>query len=147
MFQISLHKLFLHHLHYWWCLPSRQYLVWDISFATDTYFNFDNYNRNFFLVNREWKSCVQIIELMLRIQLQLILTDFLSKILLNESDGGKCLCNNLKDILPMLVLTFFMADWWTEPNNFSFPFSLFIIAFFLNFWFSITQFISKATIF
>ena len=107
MFQISLHKLFFHHLHYWWCLPSRRYLVWDISFATDTYFNFDNYNRNFFLVNREWNSCVQIIELMLRIQRQLILTDFLSKILWNESDGGKCLCNNLKNILPMLVLTFF----------------------------------------
>ena len=44
---------------------------------------------------------------MLRIQLSLILTDFLLKILSNECDGGKCLCNDLENILSMLVLTFF----------------------------------------
>ena len=58
---------------------------------------------------------------------------------------SKCLCNNLKNIIPMSVLTFFE---YGGLSKIIFRFSfLFIITFFWNFRFNIIQFISKTTLF
>ena len=113
MFQISLNQLFFHFPHCWRCLLGRRYLVWDILQQTHNSISINTTETCFLWIVNGTVLC-RYNRAHVRHTTVIYLNWLLLKILWNECDGGKCLCNNLKKILSMLVLTFSGNSWLNQ---------------------------------